>query len=234
MPEWLPGMYMSFLIEGEKVIKRFSQSRMVHIKLYLAAVALFLFPVVYTLYFSTMIRLPISEAYLASAAVASGLALIFIAEIQRRFGCYYITNYRVISIKGTLKKTMDSCTYDKIVNVKIVQSLLQRIIGTGTIDITTYQKTEILLSSIGNPTGIEKMIYSAMEKPKERAAAPVEPARQPEVQPAARSEPQKSVQAAVQQESPAAEPLQKSMGRQAVEELKARAAQPKKKRFGIF
>jgi uncharacterized membrane protein YdbT with pleckstrin-like domain len=154
---------MTFLIEGEKIIKRFSQSRFVQIKLYLAAIVLFLVPLLYGLYFSN-VKLPMPEAYVIAVPVAIGIILILIAETKKRLGSYYITNYRVISIRGSFKKTMDSCTYDKIVNVKTMQSLMQRLLGMGTIDITTYQRTEILLNSISNPTEIEKLIYSAMEK----------------------------------------------------------------------
>jgi uncharacterized membrane protein YdbT with pleckstrin-like domain len=154
---------MTFLIEGEKIIKRFSQSRLVQIKFYLAAIVLFLVPLIYTFYFSK-VKLPVPEIYVIALPVVIGIILILMAELKIRLGSYYITNYRIISVKGSFKKTMDSCTYDKIVNVKTVQSFMQRLLGMGTIDITTYQRTEILLNSISNPTAIEKLIYSAMEK----------------------------------------------------------------------
>jgi len=152
---------MKFLIEGERLIKRFSQSRMVQYKLYFGAVIFFLIPVFYNYY---NVKLPIPDLYVMIAPAAIGIILILMAELKTRLGNYYITNYRIVSVKGALKKTIDSCTYDKIVNVKVVQTFVQRIFGMGTIDITTYQRTEILLSSISNPSEIERLIYSAMEK----------------------------------------------------------------------
>lgn len=182
---------MTFLIEGEKVIKRFSQSRITQIKLYLATAVLFLIPVVYIVYFSK-VKLPVPDIYVIAIPAAIGFVLILMAELKTRLGSYYITNHRVISIRGAMKKTMDSCTYDKMVNVKVVQTFLQRILGMGTIDITTYQKTEILLNSISNPTQIEKLIYSAMEKQsgQQRAAEGRVPPQQPQYQPAPAQEPQ--------------------------------------------
>jgi len=154
---------MSFLIEGERVIKRFGQSRMMQFKLYVAAAAMFLAPVFYYVYFSK-ITLPIPDIYFTIGLATIGIIVVLIAELKTRVGSFYITNYRVVSVKGSLKKTVDSCTYDKIVNVKTVQTFLQRILRMGTIDITTYQKTEILLNSVSNPTKIEKLIYGAMEQ----------------------------------------------------------------------
>jgi DNA mismatch repair ATPase MutL len=178
---------MTFLIEGEKVIKRFSQSRITKVKLYLAAAVLFLIPVIYFLYFSK-VKLPFPDIYVIAPPAAIGFILILMAELETRLGSYYITNHRVISIRGAMKKTMDSCTYDKMVNVKVVQTFLQRILGLGTIDITTYQKTEIFLNSVSNPTKIEKLIYSAMEQQSQRQsgqqrAAEARPAQQPQYQP---------------------------------------------------
>jgi len=152
---------MKFLIEGERLIKRFSQSRMVQYKLYFGAVIFFLMPVFYNYY---NVKLPIPDLYVMIAPAAIGIILILMAELKTRLGNYYITNYRIVSARGALKKTIDSCTYDKIVNVKTMQSFVQRIFGMGTIDITTYQRTEILLSSISNPGEVERLIYGAMEK----------------------------------------------------------------------
>jgi uncharacterized membrane protein YdbT with pleckstrin-like domain len=159
---------MSFLIEGEKIIKRFGQSRFVNIKFYIAGIVLLIFPVIYYLYF-TKVKLPIPEIYVVAIPPIIGCILILMAEIKKMLGSYYITNYRVVSIKGSFKKTMDSCTYDKIVNVKVMQTFLQRLLNMGTIDITTFQRTEILLESIANPNEIEKLIYKQMEAQKEEA-----------------------------------------------------------------
>jgi uncharacterized membrane protein YdbT with pleckstrin-like domain len=235
---------MTFLIEGEKIIKRFGQSRIVHTKHYVAAIALFLVPFLYPMYLG-FLRLPVSDIQIAAVAVGTGILLVAVAELRRAFGSYYITNYRVVSVRGLLKKTMDSCTYDKIVNVKTVQSLFQRMFGMGTIDITTYQKTEILLNSIGNPTGIEKMIYSAMEgqqahrqeqgagQARQPAAekAPEEPARQPVAQPAG-GEAQWQGRRLVAADDAAT--AQAAGAQQAAGQVPVQAQPQKKKRFGIF
>jgi membrane protein YdbS with pleckstrin-like domain len=197
---------MKFLIEGERLIKRFSQSRMVQYKLYFGAVILFLVPVFYNYY---KVQLPVPDLYVMIAPAAIGIILILMAELKTRLGNYYITNYRIVSSRGALKKTIDSCTYDKIVNVKVMQSFVQRIFGMGTIDITTYQRTEILLSSISNPSEIERLIYGAMEKL--AGQQPSKPERQGTQQPSQQqSPPQQPPSPPPYQPPPGEQPSEKS------------------------
>jgi hypothetical protein len=172
---------MTFLIEGEHVIKRFGHSRIVQIKLYLAALVLFLIPAVYFLYFSS-VALPFDSSYLLVAGVI-GAIVALIAEMKTRLGSYYITNYRVVSIRGAMKKTTDSCTYDKIASVNIEQTFPQRILRMGTVNITTNQRAVILLESVSNPTKIERLIYNAMKKQTGERQAEEKPSEQPPYEP---------------------------------------------------
>jgi uncharacterized membrane protein YdbT with pleckstrin-like domain len=171
---------MKFLIEGEQIIKRFSNSRLIYFKIYLIALVFFSIPVLY-LYFE--LNLPAWELYIITIPVSVGIILIIINEIRVKLGTYYITNYRIASVRGLFRKTINSCNYDKIVNVKVDQKFIQRIFNIGTLDITTFQRTEILFDSVGNPGKIERMIYSQMEKQKSGAENVPKPAqkKQPEL-----------------------------------------------------
>jgi uncharacterized membrane protein YdbT with pleckstrin-like domain len=176
-------MPMSFLIEGEQITMKIHTSRITHFKFYLISVLMVFIPISIAL---LNVKLPIPSAfanYVYFGPVAFAVVLLAILEMSVRRSTSYITNYRVISTKGILKRTYDSCNYDKMVNVRVVQSFPQRILRIGTVDITTFQRSEIMLEHVSNPTKIEKAIYNMIEKnrqPVQAAPSVQAPALPPE------------------------------------------------------
>jgi uncharacterized membrane protein YdbT with pleckstrin-like domain len=167
------------MIEGEQVVMKIHQSRIIYFKYYFLALILIAAPFVLGF---LKINLPIPAAYvnyIYIAPITTAALIIIIFEISIRRNNSYITNYRVINSRGILKKTYDSCTFDKMVNVRVIQSFPQRILRIGTIDITTFQRSEIILSSIPNPYKIERTIYNLIEKVKVPGYAAQQPVQPP-------------------------------------------------------
>ena len=157
---------MSFMIEGEQVVMSVHSSRFTHFKMYLIAVILMAAPLA-LLYFNVKLPIPTAyTSYVTIVPIALAILLVVLTEVSVRRSRSYITNYRVMTSKGIFKKTYESCTYDKIANLRVMQSFPQRILRIGSIDISTVQKSEIMLSSIPNPSKIERAIYNIMEKSK--------------------------------------------------------------------
>jgi len=175
---------MGFLIEGEQIVMKVHPSRVVYSRHYLIAALLVSLPFVYNF---LKFRLPVADIYVVAVPVALAILIVAAMEISVRRSNYLITNYRVISRKGVFKRNIDSCTYDKMVNVKIIQTFPQRLLRIGTIDITTFQRSEIMLPSVPNPSRIEREIYKLIENIKTPATQHALPTQEP--QPAAATQP---------------------------------------------
>lgn len=157
---------MSFMIEGEQVVMSVHSSRFTRFKMYLIAALMVAAPLA-LLYFNIKLPIPVAYAnYVTFVPITLAILLVVLTEVSVRRSSSYITNYRVMTSKGIFKKTYESCTYDKIANLRVIQSLPQRILRIGSIDISTVQKSEIMLSSIPNPSKVERTIYNIMEKSK--------------------------------------------------------------------
>jgi len=163
---------MGFLIEGEQIVMKIHPSRILRARYYALAIILIVFPFLYNFF---RVRLPVPEFYVLYLPIILGIILIIMAEISIRRNSSCITNYRVLSNKGILKRNSDSCTYDKMVNVKVTQSIPQRIMRIGTVNITTMQRSELSLNSVSNPSKIERTIYNMIEKTKSARPEPAQP-----------------------------------------------------------
>lgn len=154
---------MGILSAGEEVYFKTHKSRLTRIHWYLLSVALLVIAgLVGFNFFGLDPLFPV--LYLSLALVVAGLVLIIYSEVKIQYYKYYVTNHRVIKQTGILKKIVDSCTYDKMVNVKLSQSLMGRLLKIGSVDIITFQKTEILLGSVFRPEKLVKKIYEMIEK----------------------------------------------------------------------
>lgn len=141
-------------------------SRVTHFKMYLI-VALMVAAPLALIFYNVKLPIPATYAsYVTIVPIALAILLVILTEVSVRRSSSYITNYRVMTSKGIFKKTYESCTYDKIANLRVIQSFPQRILRIGSIDISTVQKSEIMLSSIPNPSKVERAIYNIMEKSK--------------------------------------------------------------------
>lgn len=92
--------------------------------------------------------------------------------ISWRFTRYILTDQRVLIEKGLLHKETSYIYYDKIVDVVFSQSLLERLVSAGDIQIFGgHEHTPIVLKNAPNPQRIDQLInqlisgeYEAMSK----------------------------------------------------------------------
>ncbi|HHV75465.1 MAG TPA: PH domain-containing protein [Thermoanaerobacterium sp.] len=92
--------------------------------------------------------------------------------ISWRFTKYILTDQRVIIEKGLIDKKTSYIYYDKIVDVVFSQSLLERLVSAGDIQIFGgHEHTPIVLENAPNPQRIDQLInqlisgdYEAMTK----------------------------------------------------------------------
>ncbi len=88
---------------------------------------------------------------------------IFYLKISNEF---IFTNKRVIVKRGWIETNVKTIYYDRITDISVSQSLLERIIKTGTISISTAGSDgyEVVLWHIKNPYEIKNMLSSQKNK----------------------------------------------------------------------
>ncbi|WP_414468460.1 PH domain-containing protein [Methanobacterium sp. ACI-7] len=81
-----------------------------------------------------------------------------------KYTLYTLTNTRVISKKGIIRKNKSFIHYDKIQDIKVTQSLTERLFASGDIEIFSgHDYSTMLLYDIPNPTKIENLLNRAIE-----------------------------------------------------------------------
>lgn len=77
---------------------------------------------------------------------------------------YIITNTRVISKSGILRKNKSFIHFDKIQDIRVSQSITERIIASGDIEIYSgHDFTTMLLYDVPNPGKVENLLNRAIE-----------------------------------------------------------------------
>lgn len=77
---------------------------------------------------------------------------------------YILTNYRIIVKKGIISKTRTYIHYNKIQDITVSQTLIQRLFSCGNIEIFGgHEATRLFLRDIPNPARIERMINQMIE-----------------------------------------------------------------------
>ncbi|MGZ7043880.1 MAG: PH domain-containing protein [Methanobacterium sp.] len=77
---------------------------------------------------------------------------------------YIITNTRVISKKGILRKNKSFIHFDKIQDIRVSQSITERIIRSGDIEIYSgHDFTTMKLYDVPNPAEVENLLNRAIE-----------------------------------------------------------------------
>ncbi|MBR9682555.1 MAG: PH domain-containing protein [Candidatus Aenigmarchaeota archaeon] len=78
---------------------------------------------------------------------------------------YYLTNKRVIIEKKLLGKKVTSCSYDKIKHIEAKQSLSERVMKIGNVEmnISGSETTRMTLKAIKEPFSIKNFIESKMK-----------------------------------------------------------------------
>lgn len=81
-------------------------------------------------------------------------------ELVRRGNTYYITSKRLIHEYTFIVRKISYVTYDKIQDLHLTQSFLERIVGIGTIHVDTAGTTfiELIFKGISNPFSIKRLI----------------------------------------------------------------------------
>jgi hypothetical protein len=161
---------MNFLAEGEKIYASFGTSRKYPTVLKFFLEGIFFFIISAVLFLNVFDILSIipefpGSQFLPYLPLLPGIFLILIGESRRKkMGNYYVTNYRIVLMKGFFGTKMESLSYSMIVNVKISQSFKEKLFGLGDLDISTARGTqEMYMTGIPNPKKIENIIYRMLE-----------------------------------------------------------------------
>jgi len=94
-----------------------------------------------------------------------------------RYTSYIITTTKVISKKGILRKTKSSIHFDKIQDIRVSQSITERIIASGDIEIYSgHDFSTMKLYDVPSPGKVENLLNRAIEGDFEFRA----PSRKPE------------------------------------------------------
>ncbi len=173
---------MNFLAEGEKIYTSFGTSRKYPAVLKFFLGGFLFFAVSAVLFFNVFDILSIipglpGSQFIAYIAFFPGVFLCLIGETRRkRIGKYYVTNYRVVLMRGFLATKMESLSYSMIVNVKISQSFIEKLCGLGDLEISTARGTqEMYMTGISNPKKVENFIYRMLESHTGAERAPQKP-----------------------------------------------------------
>lgn len=81
-----------------------------------------------------------------------------------KYTSYTITNTRVIARKGILQKNKSFIHFDKIQDIKVSQSITERIMASGDIEIFSgHDFSNMLLYDVPNPNKVENLLNRAIE-----------------------------------------------------------------------
>ena len=118
---------------------------------------------------------------LIGAVLIGGIALTILAGwVDRFFTQYTITTKRLNIRRGILSKTESSTNVDRIQNITVKQSPVDRIMKVGSIDFDTASddaSDKFSFNGVNNPQGLRERIMHAREDKK--AAVAVRPAGRP-------------------------------------------------------
>ena len=99
-----------------------------------------------------------------TAPLIVGIFIIIITELVRRANTYFITTKRLIHEFTFLSRKISSVIYDRIQDLHLTQSILERIVGIGTLHINTAGThfVELKFKGISNPISIKRLIEQRM------------------------------------------------------------------------
>ena len=106
----------------------------------------------------------VSFDYIASALALLGIVIILYAEARGRGANYYITQYRIVESWGLLRKREHGLQLPLVESVKIHQTLFQRILGIGDVELKTSGGDKLKILKVGNPSKVESLILSELNR----------------------------------------------------------------------
>lgn len=117
-------------------------------------------------YLISIIQIPLVEWFTLFLLLIILILFLWITWdiLSWRFTSYVLTEQRVITKNGILRKKMNSIHYDKIQDVTISQSITERLTSSGDIEVFGgHDHTRIILNDIPHPGDVEDMINKLME-----------------------------------------------------------------------
>ena len=121
-------------------------------------------------YFSASfgLSLPLDGTLIAVVFLAGAVVLFFLGENNRTNEMILITTDRILVRKydsNTRDINIEAIPFDKLTNVRVKQTLLQRIMNIGDI-VFIVVSAEHVLKDLDSPYTIEKAVYKIIEKEK--------------------------------------------------------------------
>ena len=156
------------LLPGEKNIHQTSISRKVFLKFYLGGFALFALAAGSYFSGSLGLILPLDSTLIAVAFLSGSVVLLFLGENNRTNEMILITTDRILVRKydsNTRDINIEAIPFDKLTNVRVRQTLKQRILNIGDV-VFIVVSAEHVLKDIDSPYKIEKAVYRIIEKEK--------------------------------------------------------------------
>ena len=119
------------------------------------------------IYMIGYVKAPITSYVVIAIFVLALLILVWI--IFQLLGWYFteyvITNVRIITKSGFIRKNKSYMGYKNIQDIKVSQSIIGRLFKVGTVSIySAYDKTDVELKYIRNPKNIEEILFTEMNK----------------------------------------------------------------------
>ncbi len=101
-----------------------------------------------------------------SIGFSSGVLAIVLGEVVRRAETFYVLEYGVSWQYKLFSTSRKFAEYEKLQNLEVNQSFLERMLGIGSIHFDTagIDKIEVNFHGIKNPYGIEKIVREKMVK----------------------------------------------------------------------
>ncbi len=151
------------LLPNEKIIRKIYISRIAWLKYYLLATAIVIITA-YLMIYGPGNLLGINSYYFQAALLLIGFGLIIGAEIRRIYTKYIITNNRVIKDSGLLKNEVTAWEISNIVNIRVHERFLGRVLKYGTLDILLVDNNKMLLDHVRSPEKTMEIITELVEE----------------------------------------------------------------------
>jgi uncharacterized membrane protein YdbT with pleckstrin-like domain len=145
----------------EKMIKVIGSSRRAHSIKYIFAAFLF-----FGAYYSWFVigRSKVLDI-VASLSTLVGLFILAYAEFNTRYKKVVVYNQRAVLEEGIFNRNSTTINYSRITEVSVKQSVFQRMLGIGNIDIRTASSTKdhvLSIENIPNPFKVKKLFEHFM------------------------------------------------------------------------
>jgi uncharacterized membrane protein YdbT with pleckstrin-like domain len=108
----------------------------------------------------------VQTGWVILAVLAVFVVLIFTAQFRRLQTTYSITSRRLTIQRGLLSRELHQTRLERVQNVNATQSLVQRMVGIGTVDFDTAGEADyqFAFSGVRDPRGIVRTVDRALHE----------------------------------------------------------------------